>query len=134
MLKNMMGVFFYRFWTGAWPRIGKQTKSDLSAVTNPHQKKLIQQTTDAIEAYVNFGCIATGIVQIISLNFHQTIWSNYAGWLRTVTSLIPSEEVVKSVIQQELYHNFRDFNHTAIYRIIMSKSRRQLPDLLPLAA
>jgi hypothetical protein len=134
MLKQMMGVFFYRFWTSAWPRIGRKTKSDLSAVTNPNQKKLIQQTTDAIEAFANFGCIATGILQIISLNFHQTIWSKYAGWLRTVTSLIPSEEVVKSVIQQEFYHNFRDFNDTAIYRIIMSKSKRHLPDLLPLAA
>jgi hypothetical protein len=134
MLKQLMGAFFYRFWTSAWPRIGKQTRSDLSTVTGPHRQKLIQQATDAIEAFANFGCIATGILQIISLNFHQTIWSKYAGWLRTVTSLIPSEEVVKSVIQQEYYHNFRSFNDTAIYRIIMSKSRIQLPDLLPLAA
>jgi hypothetical protein len=134
MLKQMMGAFFYRFWTSAWPRIGKATKCDLSTVTDAHRKKLIQQTTDAIEAFANIGCIATGILQIISLNFHQTIWSKYAGWLRTVTSLIPSEEVVKSVIQQEFYHNFRDFNDTAIYRIIMSKSKRQLPDQLPLAA
>jgi hypothetical protein len=134
MLKQMMGAFFYRFWTGAWPRIGKQTTSDLSAVTDQHKQRLIQQTTDAIEAFANFGCIATGILQIISLNFHQTIWSKYAGWLRTVTSLIPSEEVVKSVIQQEFYHNFRDFNDTAIYRIIMSKSRRHPPDQLSVAA
>jgi hypothetical protein len=58
----------------------------------------------------------------------------YAGWLRTVTSTIPSEEVVKSVIQQEYYHNFRYFRDTAIYRIIMSKSKKPAADLLPLAA
>jgi hypothetical protein len=134
MLKQMMGAFFYRFWTSAWPRIGKRTTSDLSTVTDSRRQRLIRQTTNAIEAFANFGCIATGILQIISLNFHQTIWRKYAGWLRTVTSTIPSEEVVKSVIQQEYYHNFRDFNDTAIYRIIMSKSKKQLPDLLPLAA
>lgn len=134
MIKQMMGAFFYRFWTGAWPRIGKKTTSDLSSVTDARRQRLIQETTDAIEAFANFGCIATGILQIISLNFHNTIWAKYAGWLRTVTSQFPSEEVVKSVIQQEFYHNFRDFNDTAIYRIIMSKSRRQPPDLLPLAA
>jgi hypothetical protein len=134
MLKHLMGVFFYRFWTYAWPRIGKATESDLSPVTDPCRQRLIQQTTDAIEAFANFGCIATGILQIISLNFHQTIWRKYAGWLRTITSTIPSEEIVKSVIQQEFYHNFRFFNNTTIYRIIMSKSRNQLPDLLPLAA
>ena len=120
-----MGAFYYRFWTSAWPRIGKQTASDLSQVVDSRRQRLIQQSTDAIEAFANFGCIATGILQIISLNFHQTIWKKYSGWLRTVTSTIPSEEIVKSVIQQEYYHNFRFFSNTMIYRIIMSKSKKQ---------
>jgi hypothetical protein len=134
MLKHLMGVFFYRFWTSAWPRIGKRSESDLSSVTDSRRKRLIQQTTDAIEAFVNFGCIATGILQILSLNFHHSVWLKYQGWLRTVSSSIPSEEIVKSVIQQEFYHNFRSFRNTAIYRIIMSKSRKHAADLLPLAA
>jgi hypothetical protein len=134
VLKHLMGAFFYRFWTSAWPRIGKRTATDLSEISDFRRKRLIRQTTNAIEAFANFGCIATGILQIIALNFHQTIWRKYAGWLRTVTSTIPSEEVVRSVIQQEYYHNFGTFRNTAIYRIIMSKSRIQLPDLLPLAA
>ena len=134
MLKHLMGVFFYRFWTNAWPRIGKRTVSNLSAITDPSRNKLIRRTTNAIEAFVNFGCIAAGILQIISLNYHKTIWRKYAGWLRTVTSTIPSEEIVKSVIQQEFYHNFRFFRYSAIYGIIMSKSRKRPSDLLPLAA
>jgi len=83
---------------------------------------------------MNFGCIATGILQIVSLNFHQAIWGKYLGWLRTVTSTIPSEEVVKSVIQEEYYHNFRCFKSSAIYRIIMSKNRKPMVYALPLAA
>jgi hypothetical protein len=73
-------------------------------------------------------------LQIIALNFHDTIWNKYAGWLRTVTSTIPFEEVVKSVIQQEYYHYFRVFRDTEIYRIIMSKSKEPAANLLPLAA
>jgi hypothetical protein len=73
-------------------------------------------------------------LQILSLNFHEPIWRDYAVWLRTVTSTIPSEEVVTPVVQQEYYHNFRYFNDTGIYRIIMPKSRKQAADLLPLAA
>ena len=134
VLKHLMGAFFYRFWTSAWPRIGKRTSSDLSEVSDSRRQRLIQQTTNAIEAFANFGCIATGILQIMALNFHQTIWRKYAGWLRTVTSTIPSEEVTRSVVQQEYYHNFRFFRNTAIYRIIMSKSKQQAADLLPLAA
>ncbi len=134
VLKHLMGAFFYRFWTSAWPSIGKRTASDLSEISDSRRQRLIRQTTDAIEAFANFGCIATGILQILALNFHQTIWRKYAGWLRTVTSTIPSEEVTRSVVQQEYYHIFRFFRNTAIYRIIMSKSKQQAADLLPLAA
>jgi len=134
VLKHLIGAFFYRFWTSAWPRIGKCTVSDLSKIKDPNKQSLIRQTTNAIEAFAGFGCIATGVLQIISLNFHQTIWRKYAGWLRTVTSTIPSEEIVKAVIQQEYYHNFRFFRHTAIYRIIISKNRKRPADRLPLTA
>ncbi len=134
VLKHLTGTFFYRFWTSVWPRIGTNNVSDLSSVDSPRSRRLIRQTTNAIEAFMNFGCIATGILQIVSLNFHQTIWGKYLGWLRTVTSTIPSEEVVKSVIQEEYYHNFRCFKDSAIYRIIMSKNRKPTVDAMPLAA
>lgn len=134
VLKHLMGVFFYRFWTSVWPRIGTHNVSDLSSVDSQRSRRLIRQTTNAIEAFMNFGRIATGILQIVSLSFHQTIWGKYLGWLRTVTSTIPSEEVVKSVIQEEYYHNFRCFKSSAIYRIIMSKKRKPMVYALPLAA
>jgi hypothetical protein len=73
-----------------------------------------------------------GILQMLALNYYETIWCRYMGWMRTVSSTVPSEEVVKSVIQQEYYHNFRTFRTDAIYRIIMSKSRQPYEDILPL--
>lgn len=79
VLKHLMGAFYYRFWTHAWPRIGTRTVSDLTKITDSRRQRLIQQAADAIEAFVNFGCIATGILQIIALNFHETIWKKYAG-------------------------------------------------------
>jgi len=123
VLKHLMGAFFYHFWTSVWPKIGKRNKSDLSSI-DTRSEKLIAQTTCAIEGFVNLGCIATGILQIIALNFHQTIWETYHGWLRTITSAIPTEETVRSVIQEEFFHNFSVFRNTAIYQIIMSKSRK----------
>ena len=122
VLKHLMGVFFYHFWTSVWPKIGKRVESDLSSV-GADSERLIAQTTNAIEGFVNFGCIATGILQIIALNFYSTIWKSYRGWLRTITSVIPTEETARSVIQEEFFHNFRSFNNSAIYRIIMSKNR-----------
>lgn len=79
VLKHLIGAFFYRFWTGVWPRIGKRTVSDLSAAGDERSQRLIKQATEAIEGFVNFACIATGILQIVALNFHQTIWNKYLG-------------------------------------------------------
>ena len=134
VLKHLMGVFFYHFWTKVWPEIGMHNESDLSSCTDFHCKRLIGQTMNAIESFVNFGCIATGILQILSLNHHQTIWRKYRGWLRTITSAVPSEETVKSVIQEEFFHNFSVFKNTAIYQIIMSKSRKPKHIDLPMTA
>jgi uncharacterized membrane protein len=134
VLKHVIGVFFYRFWTHVWPRIGKASNSDLSTVQDQRGRRLIADAADAVEAFVNFGCIATGILQILALNFHETIWRRYMGWLRTVSSSIPSEEVVRSVVQQEYYHNFRAFSTDAIYRIIVSKNRGPRENALPLDA
>ncbi len=134
VLKHLIGAFFYRFWTSAWPRIAKATNTDLSTVDDRRGQRLIAEATDAIEAFVNFGCIACGILQILALNFHETIWRRYMGWLRTVSSRIPSEEVVRSVVQQEYYHNFHAFSTDAIYRVIMSKSRGCQQNLMSLAA
>ena len=133
-LKHLMGAFCYRFWTHTWPRIGKKTASDLSGIKNERKQRLIAQTSNAIEAFVNFGCIATGILQMLALNYHETIWQRYMGWLRTVRSSIPSEEVVQSVVQQEYYHNFNSFSTEAIYEIITSKNRRRYKRHLPMAA
>jgi hypothetical protein len=85
---------------------------------------MIALAANAIEAFVNFGCIATGILQILALNHEHRIWQSYKGWLRTISSAIPSEEIVKSVIQEEFFHNFRSFSNSVIYRIIMSKSKK----------
>lgn len=124
VMKQIIGAFCYHFWTIVWPKIGKGTASNLATVTEQNSKRLIVATIKAIEGFVNFGCIATGILQILALNNAQEIQKKSRRWLRTVSSEIPSEETVMSIIRENFYNNFRSFNDTAIYRIIMSKRRK----------
>jgi len=44
----------------------------------------------------------------------------------TYSSEVPSKETVRSVIQEDFYHNFSYFRSTAIYQIIMAKRREAL--------
>lgn len=124
-LKHLLGSFCYHFWTSAMPKLSKKDAVDLNNVGEA-QQLLIAKTVNAIEAFVNFGCIALGILQILAMNYPQTVWSKYTGWLRTKRSEIPSEETVRSVIQETFYHNFDDFSDTTIYQIITAKQRQHL--------
>jgi hypothetical protein len=126
-LKHLLGSFCYHFWTSAMPKLSKKEKGavDLNNIGEA-QQRLIAKTINAIEAFVNFGCIAFGILQILAMNYPQTIWSKYTGWLRTKRSEVPSEETVRFVIQKSFYHNFHDFSNTMIYQIITAKQRRHL--------
>lgn len=124
VMKQIVGAFCYHFWTVAWPKIGKNTLNNLATVTEQNDKHLIVAAIRAIEGFVNLGCIATGILQILALNNAQEIQTKSRRWLRTVSSEIPSEETVMSIVRENFYNNFRSFNNTAIYRIIMSKRRK----------
>jgi len=126
VIKRVIGAFYYHFWTKVLPKLKKQqTTSDLTDINGDGQR-LIAHASNAIEGFVNFGCIATGILQILALDCNKLVWKKYRGWLRTITSEIPSEETVRSVIQQNFFHNFRFFKDTLIYAIINEKRRKTL--------
>ncbi|MCP4757513.1 MAG: hypothetical protein GY866_42180 [Proteobacteria bacterium] len=118
--KHLMGAFSYHFWTGIWPKIGKENESDISDCSGSHPHTLIEETMNAIEGFVNFGCFAVSILQILSMKFHDTIWKRYGRRLRTVTFAIPSEETMKLAVQEEFYHNTRSFKNISINPIYIS--------------
>ncbi len=97
-------------------------------------QRLIAEAMNAIEAFVNIALIATGMLQLLAIDYTAEIRNRHRWWLRTYSSEVPSEEMVKTVIQHEFYHHFRNFKHTAIYRIIRDKARKQAPDPMRLAA
>ena len=133
VMKHLIGSFGYHFWTFAWPKLGNKTTSDLTNLSSKKQQ-LIASSVNAIEGFVNFGCIATGILQIIAINHERYINHKYCGWLRTVSSEVPFEKTVMSVIREEFSHNSFNFRITVIYGIIMSKSRKPFMHRLEEAA
>lgn len=93
-LKHNIGCFCYHFWTSVMPKLSKyKTATDLSGITDELDIIRIMATVKAIETFSFLGCIALGIIIIISEKFSETVWKNFSGWLRTRTSEIPSIEV-----------------------------------------
>ena len=134
-LKHLMGGFCYHFWTSAWRDAnGKSLSMEQLNELPEHSKRLITSALNAIESFVNIALIATGMLQLLALERAEEIRHRHRWWLRTYSSEVPSEEMVKTVIQHEFYHHFRNFKHTAIYRIIRGKMRKQAPDPMRQAA
>jgi hypothetical protein len=92
MLKLLARIFCYHIWSKSWPKRDRRGNSDLDSVTDERSRTAIVNTAGAIEAFVNFGCIVTDILQSLALNCDQIIWKDYRSWLRTFTPEVPSEE------------------------------------------
>ncbi|MCK8600285.1 transposase [Desulfoferrobacter suflitae] len=131
MVKHIIGGLWYHFWTTAWrDPLGKSLAVEQLKDMDGRRKKLIASAMNAIEAFVNIALIATGLLQIIALEHAAKVRHLHHWWMRTYPPDVPSEEMVKTVIQHEFYHNFRKFKHTAIYRIIQAKRRHQTPEIM----
>ncbi len=134
-LKHVIGGFRYHFWTSAWtdPK-GKSLSLEQLKNLPEHSKLLIAGAMNAIEAFVNIALIATGLLQILAVEYAEDIRYKHRWWMRTHSSEVPSEEMVKTVIQHEFYHHFRNFKHTAIYRIIRGKAVQHTSEPIRMAA
>ena len=135
VLKHIIGGLCYHFWTSCWKDLNGPSLSLEDIKDMPERsKELIAVTMNAIEAFLNIALIATGILQLLALRCSEKVWQRHRWWMRTYSSDVPSEEVVKRVIQNEFYHHFRDFKHTAIYKIIRDKVLPHRENTLRMAA
>lgn len=124
-LKAIIGGFCYHFWTSAIEKTLKHNIDQLARITDRTQRRLVRQSVNAIEKFVNLSCIALGLLQILAIKFEQEIFSQSPDWLRTVRSSIPSEEIVRNVIRHAYIQNTCIFNRSWINEVIKLKKRRR---------
>jgi hypothetical protein len=119
MLKGVLGAFAYRFWSKYVPRHSRKPKknADLKRPQSQHVPA-VQQTRLACERFVMLGCLALGMLQLMSLKFHGSIWDAFTGYLRTRSRALPSERTVKEVLAQELLRDFHNVKPSAMMQEI----------------
>ena len=115
-LKHLIGGFCYRFWTKSMPKLNRKIKTDLSTLDESGIRKA-REVVEAIERFVNIAGIALGLLQYQALTHADEIWNSYTGWLRTRSSVIPSEAVVQSIIQTEFFSSIWKVPFCATLRI-----------------
>ncbi|WP_041279235.1 hypothetical protein [Desulfobacula toluolica] len=120
MLKNLMGVFHYRFWTKSLERHSRKPRKnkDLKKPTSGEQMGKIRLCFAAYERFVMIGSIALGLLQLISIKYEKSVWKEFKGFLRTKSRKLPSERTVKFVIADLLVRDLFSIAPGAVIRVI----------------
>jgi hypothetical protein len=95
--KQVLAGFSCHFWTRRMPSFkpfskAKEMEDIVAEVMADVARDSIIKTYDATEGFVMFSCIAMGLLQLCALRFSKDINNNEKRWMRTSSSLVPSEE------------------------------------------
>lgn len=125
MLKNLIFALSYRFWSKLLPRHSRRPKKNKDLKAPPTQAlPVVQRCWEAYERFVMLGAISLGLLQLLSLKFSDSIWSQYGAFMRTRSRALPSERTAKHVVSGLIARDFHSFAHHAILQEIR---RRFLP-------
>ena len=122
MLKNLMGVFRYRFWTKQLPRHSRKPRKNKD-LKKPFQNRIetVKRCFVACERFVMTGAVALGLLQLIAIKYKNSVWSRFEGFLRTRSRELPSERTVKSVIGNLLIKDLLSLAPGAVMREILKR-------------
>ena len=124
--KQVIAGFCYRFWSKHMPKLNRFKPNDvhqekLADITDGNARTCIRNTVEAIENYALFGCIALGLLQIISIQFSHCFSGPVVRFLRTTTKAIPSEATVADFMRKNLFRLFQLSPDLAITTIISER-------------
>ncbi|WGZ92703.1 MAG: hypothetical protein QJT81_12615 [Candidatus Thiothrix putei] len=98
-LKNTMGAFRFHFWSRYLPRHSRRPTANrhLKAPQAQHLPTVVA-CWQAMETFVLCACIATGLLQLFSLKYHEGLWKQQVLYLRTRSRELPSENTVRQIL------------------------------------
>jgi len=97
---HLLGGFAYQFWLKLLDKTSQFPSNLCLADYQPTQQRQIQQKVEAFERFVNLNAIALGILQILALEFPQSVWRSFPRWFRTLPEHgYPTEQIVRITLQ-----------------------------------
>jgi hypothetical protein len=103
----LLDGFCYRFWlksmasASRWP-------ANLSLVNSDEifQRQVLAKI-EAFERFINLNAIALGLLQVLALEFPETVWAHFPRWFRSLPNHgFPTEQIVRLSLQHLQPVNF----------------------------
>lgn len=101
---HTIGAYAYHFWMQMMIPVSKSKSGDVYLHRKGREyRQMVMRKMDAFHRYIQFGCIAQGMLQYLSVRFRQQVWDRFGSWMRTMnTSQVPSEAVVATALRNSL--------------------------------
>lgn len=100
---HTVGTYSYHFWMSNMTRLRKNSGNQFMHKKNREYRMAIIRKLRAYQCHMLVGCIAQGVLQILSLKYHETVWKSFGSWIRTIRpGILPSEQVVVYALRNTL--------------------------------
>lgn len=124
-IKQSIGAFFSHFWSKSMPKLNRFAKKGstdpMECIVDKREQINIVKTLKAIEGHALMGCIALGLLQMLSILFSGDISPQQFRWLRTKSNVIPSEATIADFLRKSIYRMFNKPAPFFILRFIFDK-------------
>lgn len=132
-MKQQVGAFSYHFWTKSLPKLShfarKGDPDPLSKVKTPGARRRVLATVKATEVFVLCATVATGTLQMISLDRHLSADAYDLRYLRTKSSKAPSEGTVMYYLRKRIFTLLSKAPGSFITRYIQEKQKDDIDHL-----
>lgn len=100
---NTVGAYAYHFWMKSMKKIKRKSGDQYLHKETSTYRDEVKRKTHAYHSYIQFGLIAQGVLQIISMTSSQLVWTYFGSWIRTIRpGVLPSEQVVMGALRNTL--------------------------------
>jgi hypothetical protein len=100
---QVIGTYAYHFWmAGMSTRKRTSGNQDIRKRSRVYQAA-VRRKLAAYHRFVQLGCVAQGLLQLLAIEKRATVWQRFRSWLRTMNpDLPPSELVVAQALRTTL--------------------------------
>jgi DDE superfamily endonuclease len=134
---HTVGVFLYRFWLKMMKPIVRGSGDQNLQFASRKFKENVARKLRSYHLFMLLGFIAQGLLQYLSIYYHEIVWKNFGTWLRTIRkNILPSEMVVALAMKNTYFEFLIDGEYCSIFKKFLLKKIdiRRLRYLIPTKA
>jgi hypothetical protein len=124
-----LGAYAYHFWMAKMRRRPRGSGNQDIRKQPRRYKDSVRRKIAAYHRFVQLGCIAQGLLQLLALEHRPTVWERFRSWLRTMN---PEQPPSESVVAQALRTTLPEFlaDPAAPSDLVKFLERIRSPDIL----